>query len=61
MFLSRFPTILLFTSGSGAGISTVRALIEAEDVGSLYLGLREDVRLYYAAASPEHLAYQVRM
>lgn len=58
MFLSRFPTLLIFASGPGAGIAAARALIEAEDVGSLYTNLRSDVRLYYSAPTPQELAYQ---
>lgn len=58
MFLARFRTILLFASG--AGIAPARALLEARDVGMLYLNMRDDVRFYYWAPTPSELAYKSR-
>ena len=57
MFLTRFPTVLIFASESGMAVA--RSLIEAVDVGTLYLNMREDVRLYCSATTPSELAYQV--
>ncbi|GBG71013.1 hypothetical protein CBR_g8311 [Chara braunii] len=57
MFLVRYPTILVFTD-DGPGIAAARAMIEAKDVGSLMLNMREDVRLYYAAEKPSTVAYR---
>eukprot|EP00475_Leptophrys_vorax_P012597 TRINITY_DN19018_c0_g1_i1.p1 TRINITY_DN19018_c0_g1~~TRINITY_DN19018_c0_g1_i1.p1 ORF type:complete len:360 (-),score=38.32 TRINITY_DN19018_c0_g1_i1:110-1189(-) len=56
MFLSRFPTLLIFASGNG--IAAARSLIEAKDVGSLYPGMRSEVRLFYSAPSPSAVAYK---
>ncbi|CAM6083231.1 unnamed protein product [Calypogeia fissa] len=58
LFLSRYPTILLFAQGNG--IAVARAILETKDadIGTLNLGFREDVRLYYSAPSPSHLAYK---
>lgn len=58
LFLSRYPTILLFAQGKG--IAVARAILEAKDAdtGSLNLGHRDDVRLYYSAPTPSLLAYQ---
>ncbi|KAL2651045.1 hypothetical protein R1flu_019173 [Riccia fluitans] len=60
MFLTRYSTQLIFAQGRG--IAVARALMECRDGdnGSLNLGLREDVRLYYAASSPSSLAYKDR-
>eukprot|EP00270_Netrium_digitus_P020488 TRINITY_DN8469_c0_g1_i6.p1 TRINITY_DN8469_c0_g1~~TRINITY_DN8469_c0_g1_i6.p1 ORF type:complete len:389 (+),score=86.04 TRINITY_DN8469_c0_g1_i6:60-1226(+) len=56
MFLSRFPTILIFALGPG--IATAKALAEAKDVGSLQIELRNECRIYVWAASPSALPYQ---
>ncbi|GJP86331.1 hypothetical protein CLOP_g16366 [Closterium sp. NIES-67] len=58
MFLSRFPTLLIFASGNG--IAAARSLIEASDVGSLFLNMRSEVRLFYSAPSPSAVAYKER-
>ena len=57
LFLSRYPTVLLFAAGPG--IAALRSLVEATDVGSLSLGLRADVRVYYSAPTSANLAFQV--
>lgn len=49
--------MLIFVSGDG--VAAARSLIRAKDVGSLYLNMREEARLYYSAPSPSELAYQV--
>jgi len=46
----RYPTVLLFATGSG--ISPVRALIESGALAG-----RPDVRLFYGTRSPAHTAY----
>ncbi|CAI5958149.1 unnamed protein product [Closterium sp. NIES-65] len=56
MFLSRFPTLLIFAAGNG--IAAARSLIEASDVGSLFLNMRSEVRLFYSAPSPSAVAYK---
>ncbi|CAI5513193.1 unnamed protein product [Closterium sp. Naga37s-1] len=56
MFLSRFPTLLIFAAGNG--IAAARTLIEASDVGSLFLNMRSEVRLFYSAPSPSAVAYK---
>eukprot|EP00271_Cylindrocystis_brebissonii_P011514 TRINITY_DN29356_c0_g1_i1.p1 TRINITY_DN29356_c0_g1~~TRINITY_DN29356_c0_g1_i1.p1 ORF type:complete len:378 (+),score=70.35 TRINITY_DN29356_c0_g1_i1:204-1337(+) len=56
MYLARFATILIFASGDG--IAAARAVIEAGNVGSLYLKMREEARLFYSASSPSQLAYR---
>lgn len=58
LFISGFPTMLFFASGRG--IATARAIIEAAegDKGSLSLGFREEVRLYYSAPDPTLIAYK---
>lgn len=58
LFISGFPTMLFFASGRG--IAVVRAIIEAKegDKGSLSLGFREEVRLYYSAPDPTLIAYK---
>lgn len=58
MFLARFRTILIFASGAGA--APARALLEARDVGTLYLNMRDEVRFYYWAPTPAELAYKNR-
>lgn len=58
LFISGFPTMLFFASGRG--IAVARAIIEAKegDKGSLSLGFREEVRLYYSAPDPTLIAYK---
>lgn len=58
LFLTRFPTILLFASGKG--IAVAKAIIEAKDadMGSLNLGLREQTRLFYWSPEPSLVLYK---
>lgn len=56
MFLTRFPTLLIFANGNG--IAAARSLVEAQDVGSLYLNMRSEVRLFYSAPTPSAVAYK---
>lgn len=46
----KFPTVLLFATGSG--ISPIRSLIESGALKG-----RKDVRLYFGTRSPQHTAY----
>lgn len=58
LFLARFPTILLFASGKG--IAVAKSIIEAKDadVGSLSLGQREDIRLFYWEPEPSRVLFK---
>ncbi|GLJ21452.1 hypothetical protein SUGI_0395700 [Cryptomeria japonica] len=58
LFISGFPTVLIFASGRGIAVS--KAIIEANegDNGSINLGFREEVRLYYSAPDPALIAYK---
>ncbi|KAG6552850.1 hypothetical protein Mapa_005505 [Marchantia paleacea] len=60
LFLTRYSTQIIFAQGKG--IAVARAIMECRDGdnGSLNLGLREDVRLYYEAPNPSSLAYKDR-
>ncbi|KAH9301636.1 hypothetical protein KI387_013219 [Taxus chinensis] len=60
LFISGFPTLLMFASGTG--IAVARAIIEANegDAGSLSLSFRHQVRLYYSAPDPTLIAYKSR-
>lgn len=58
LFLSRFPTVLIFARGTG--LAAARALVEAQDTGSLNFMLRQEGRLYVSAPSPSELPFKVR-
>eukprot|EP00250_Pteridium_aquilinum_P008148 c17716_g1_i1 orf=362-1498(-) len=58
LFLTRYPTILFFASGKG--ISVAKAIIETKDadVGSMTLGMREDIRLFYWSPEPSKVLFK---
>ncbi|MCO5594411.1 hypothetical protein L7F22_048441 [Adiantum nelumboides] len=58
MFLTRYPTILFFASGKGIGVA--KAIIEARDndLGSMNLGRRQDIRLFYWSPDPSKLLFK---
>lgn len=57
LFLTRFPTVLIFARGTG--LAAARALVEAQDTGSLNFMLRQEGRLYLSAPSPADLPFKV--
>ncbi|GAQ83034.1 hypothetical protein KFL_001330170 [Klebsormidium nitens] len=56
LFLTRFPTVLVFARGTG--LAAARALVEAQDTGSLNFLLRQEGRLYVSAPSPAELPFK---
>lgn len=58
MFLTRYPTILFFASGKGIAIA--KAFIEASDndTGSMNLGMRQDIRLFYWSPDPSKVLFK---
>ncbi|KAI5084333.1 hypothetical protein GOP47_0000502 [Adiantum capillus-veneris] len=58
MFLTRYPTLLFFASGKGIAIA--KAIIEARDndVGSMNLGRRVDIRLFYWSPDPSKVLFK---
>ncbi|KAH7296778.1 hypothetical protein KP509_26G038500 [Ceratopteris richardii] len=58
LFLARFPTVLFFASGKG--IAVAKAIIEAKDndSGSMILGMRQDIRLFYWSPDPSKVLFQ---
>lgn len=52
----RYPTIVIFCEGRG--IATAKSIIEcSHDISSLYIQMREDVRIYYKAQNEDSFLF----